>query len=54
MQDFGKYELETIERALRALTSRMRESAFVGDDDPHLAKCDAVHAKVKAYAKGGE
>ena len=43
---FDKYELEIIERALKRTVSKMRESEFISEDDPHLLKCDALLAKL--------
>ena len=43
---FDKHELEIIERALKRSVDAMRSSDFVGDDDPHLIKYEALQAKV--------
>ena len=43
---FELHELEMIRRALRRLSESMRESGYIGDDDPHFAKCEALRTKV--------
>ena len=51
---FNKYELGVIERTLRRLTDTMRESRFIGDDDPHLAKCEALRIKVSGLKESAQ
>lgn len=44
---FDRHELEMIERALKRLTDGMRDSPYIGEEDPHLLKCEALVSKVR-------
>lgn len=49
---FDKHELAMIDRALERLISTMAGSRFIGEEDPHFAKCEALRAKVVELKKG--
>ncbi len=49
---FDKYELGAILRSLARTNEAMRNSKYVGDDDPHLLKCEALEEKTKLILNG--
>ena len=48
---FDKYELETIEHALKRTSDSMRASKYVGPDDPYFKKHEALRVKVVKLKK---
>ena len=50
--EFSKYELEIITRALGRVVKTLRESKFIGDTDLHFARIEELHAKAARMASG--